>query len=76
LSMLDILKRYSLVSVSLKTFLQILLPMCMHQYSHPLWNLQHVELAVSVIYSLLSSSGERIALRVASNYLSGLVSGN
>ncbi|KAK0459209.1 fatty acid hydroxylase [Desarmillaria tabescens] len=78
LSVLDILERYPLASVSLGTFLQMLPPMRVRQYSissSPLWNPQRVTLTVSVIDSPSRSGGERVFLGVASNYLSGLVPG-
>ncbi len=77
-SMLNILERYPSASVSLEACPHMLPPMRVHQYSissSPLWNRQHVTLTINVIDSPSCSRGKRALLRVASNYLSGLVPG-
>jgi len=79
LSVLDILSTYPSLEVSLGTFLNMLPPMRVRQYSissSPLWNSTHVTLTVSVINApAISGSGERF-LGVASNFLADLRPGD
>lgn len=79
LSVLDILEKHPDIKLSLTSFLQMLPPMRVRQYSissSPLWNPQHVTLTLSVIEAPSMSGVNDLFLGVASNYLKGLLPGD
>jgi cytochrome P450/NADPH-cytochrome P450 reductase len=79
-SVLDILEKYSSdVKLPLATYLRMLPPMRVRQYSvssSPLWNAEHVTLTISVLESPALSENSKTFLGVASNYLSQLRPGD
>ena len=80
LSVLDLLEKYPKdLNLDLSTYLRMLPPMRIRQYSissSPLWNAQHVTLTVSVLEAEALSGEGNVFLGVASNYLSELVPGD
>lgn len=79
MSVLDLLEKYKELKLDLATYLRMLPPMRIRQYSissSPLWNAQHVTLTVSVLEAEALSGQGKVFLGVASNYLSELVPGD
>lgn len=78
-SVLDILEEHKDIEISLSTFLQMLPPMRIRQYSissSPLWNPQRLSLTISVVDAPPLSGRDEPYLGVASTYLSGLRAGD
>ncbi|KAI1409982.1 cytochrome P450 [Hypoxylon sp. FL1857] len=78
ISVLDLLEKYTSVDLPLGTFLAMLPPMRVRQYSissSPLWNPNHVTLTFSVLEAP-SKSGQGVYVGVASSYLSSLAAGD
>ncbi|KAI1135806.1 cytochrome P450 [Hypoxylon sp. FL0543] len=78
ISVLDLLEKYTSVDVPLGTFLAMLPPMRVRQYSissSPLWNPNHVTLTFSVLEAP-SKSGQGVHVGVASSYLASLAAGD
>ncbi|KAI0384686.1 cytochrome P450 [Hypomontagnella monticulosa] len=78
ISVLDLLEKYSSVDLPLGTFLAMLPPMRVRQYSissSPLWNPGHVTLTFSVLEAP-SRSGQGVYVGVASSYLASLAPGD
>lgn len=77
---LDLLEKHpNGISLDLATYLRMLPPMRIRQYSissSPLWNAEHVTLTVSVLDAEPLSGEGKTFLGVASNYLSELVPGD
>ncbi|KAJ3896345.1 fatty acid hydroxylase [Lentinula edodes] len=77
---LDLLEKHpNGISLDLATYLRMLPPMRIRQYSissSPLWNAEHVTLTVSVLEAEPLSGEGKTFLGVASNYLSELVPGD
>ncbi|KAF8829479.1 hypothetical protein HHX47_DHR3000960 [Lentinula edodes] len=77
---LDLLEKHpNGISLDLATYLRMLPPMRIRQYSissSPLWNAEHVTLTVSVLEAESLSGEGKTFLGVASNYLSELVPGD
>ena len=79
LSVLDILEQNPDIKLPLNTFLYMVPPMRVRQYSissSPLWNPQHVTLTISVVDAPSLSGTSRPFLGVASNYLANLIPGD
>ncbi|KAI0694739.1 bifunctional P-450/NADPH-P450 reductase [Earliella scabrosa] len=79
LSVLDILEEHKDIELELSTFLQLLPPMRIRQYSissSPLWNAQRVSLTVSIVDAPPLSGRDEPYLGVASTYLAGLRPGD
>jgi cytochrome P450/NADPH-cytochrome P450 reductase len=77
-SVLDLLEKYPTITLPLGSFLSMLPPMRIRQYSissSPLWNPKHVTLTYSVL-DKPSLSGQGRHVGVASNYLSSLAPGD
>ncbi|KUI57486.1 hypothetical protein VP1G_04797 [Cytospora mali] len=78
-SVLDLLEQYPLVDLPFATFLSLLPPMRVRQYSissSPLWNPTHLTLTYAVLDApALSGTGQRY-LGVATSYLSSLAAGD
>ncbi|KAF2667506.1 cytochrome P450 [Microthyrium microscopicum] len=79
-SLLDLLDTFPTISLPLASFLSMLPPMRIRQYSissSPLWNPRHVTLTYAVLDapSLADPAGHR-HVGVASNYLAGLAPGD
>ncbi|CAI6257368.1 unnamed protein product [Periconia digitata] len=77
-SVLDLLERFPTVQLPLKTFLQLLPPMRVRQYSissSPLWNPSNVTLTYAVV-DQPAYSGQGRFVGVASSYLSSLAPGD
>ncbi|KAI2465636.1 cytochrome P450 [Annulohypoxylon bovei var. microspora] len=78
ISVLDLLEKYPSVDLPLGTFLAMLPPMRVRQYSissSPLWNPSHVTLTFSILDSP-SKSGSGRHVGVASSYLASLAAGD
>ncbi|XXG96367.1 hypothetical protein Hte_002649 [Hypoxylon texense] len=78
ISILDLLEKYTSVDLPLGTFLAMLPPMRVRQYSissSPLWNPSHVTLTFSVLEAP-SKSGQGVHVGVASSYLASLAPGD
>ena len=77
-SVLDLLERFPSIDLPFGSFLSLLPPMRVRQYSissSPLWNPSHVTLTYSVLDApALSGTGRHVG--VASSYLSSLVAGD
>jgi cytochrome P450/NADPH-cytochrome P450 reductase len=79
LSVFDILEKFSDIKIPFSTFILMLPPMRVRQYSissSPLWNPQHVTLTISVVDAPAASGNEEPFLGVASNYLASLRPGD
>ncbi|KAK8007446.1 kinase-like domain-containing protein [Apiospora arundinis] len=77
-SVLDLLEKFPAVNLPLASFLTMLPPMRVRQYSissSPLWNPSHVTLTYSIL-DAPSKSGQGQYVGVASTYLSSLKSGD
>jgi cytochrome P450/NADPH-cytochrome P450 reductase len=77
-SVLDLLEKYPTISLPVGSFLAMLPPMRVRQYSissSPLWNPNHVTLTYAVL-DQPSLSGQGRHVGVASNYLSSLSPGD
>ncbi|KAI2616227.1 cytochrome P450 [Hypoxylon sp. NC1633] len=78
ISVLELLEKYASIDLPLGTFLAMLPPMRVRQYSissSPLWNPNHVTLTFSVLESP-SKSGQGVHIGVASSFLAGLAAGD
>ncbi|KAK7052834.1 hypothetical protein VNI00_004153 [Paramarasmius palmivorus] len=80
LSVLDIIEtHHDTINLDLGTFLQMLAPMRIRQYSissSPLWNPERATLTISVLESPLQSNSSKTFLGVGSNYLADLSPGD
>ena len=79
-SVLDLLEQYPTVTLPLPSFLSMLPPMRIRQYSissSPLWNAHHVTLSYAVLDApALSGPADHRHIGVATNYLSSLQAGD
>jgi len=78
-SILDLLERLPAIRLPLGSFLGMLPPMRVRQYSissSPLWNGSHVTLTFSVLQAPSKAGEERIHIGVASSYLNSLEAGD
>lgn len=79
LSILDILETHQDIKLPFGTYLEMLPPMRIRQYSissSPLWNPQHVTLTISVLNAPAISGREETFMGVASNYIDNLKPGD
>lgn len=78
-SILDLLERFPACAVPFGTFLALLPPMRVRQYSissSPLWNDEHATLTYSVLSAPSLADPARTHIGVASSYLAGLGEGD
>ncbi|KXJ93884.1 bifunctional unspecific monooxygenase/NADPH--hemo protein reductase [Microdochium bolleyi] len=78
-SILDLLERFPAVRLPLGSFLGMLPPMRVRQYSissSPLWNASHVTLTFSVLQAPSKAGDDRTHIGVASSYLDSLEVGD
>ncbi|KIK61041.1 hypothetical protein GYMLUDRAFT_43136 [Collybiopsis luxurians FD-317 M1] len=79
ISVLDLLEKYPDIKLDLASYLRMLPPMRIRQYSissSPLWNARNATLTVSVLEAEALSGQGKVFLGVGSNYLSQLVPGD